>query len=361
MEVGERQENGSSVCVLLLPLAIGNIGIGLLLTLKAFRVYVASVLMFVGQLEELPDNFKDSEARACRKLFPGPMDWITADGLRELKSLGFQDEMKDIVTTLIAAKARVVKFESGGDLNVRGRAEEMQRLTCSQDSTNLARLGWLSCWRNTSFLLNLNRARVRVGAIYMDNALDTHWAEQQLWQKRIANMIYGQPKGLALIHLRKRLDHWKLALSPGLRVNRALRMLQLVSDVCQPRVWAATLRLLCNGWCTSSRFGGRGRCRMQCGCDEDSIRHLAGCPVVRRLFAAHLGIQPPTHGHALDTFLGLDNSYNDREAVKQRVLANYALYRVFNSLRHGQISQENLDGAFDAYLREARCSNENLE
>ena len=46
---------------------------------------------------------------ACKHRCPGPRDWITADALRELRALGFPEAMKDLESTAVAAKARVVQ------------------------------------------------------------------------------------------------------------------------------------------------------------------------------------------------------------------------------------------------------------
>ena len=339
----------------------GGLGAGLLLTLKAFTVYVASVLLFVGQLEELPDSFSDIETRACRRLFPGPKDWITADGLRELKSLHFPSELKDIESTIVAAKARVSRFEAAGKLNIQNRAFAMQALTCRSLETSFLRLGWFGNWRNSSLVLNLHRAAVRADTLRQHQVAASHTLGQKNWQKQTASLIYGTPRAGALTHLRRRLDHWRLKVSPGLRVNRALRVLQVISNECQPRVRAATFRLFCNGWCTYSRFGVRGQCRMQCGMGEDSVRHLACCPVVQHLFWFHLGIQAATRGLKLETFLGLGSTDRTTEEVTRRALAIYALYRTFNGLRHNQFVQGELDGAFDGFLREASRGNESID
>ena len=55
----------------------GRLGLGLCLTMQAYRVYVWSVLLFVAQLEDLPPNFSDFELKACRALLPGPRGWIS--------------------------------------------------------------------------------------------------------------------------------------------------------------------------------------------------------------------------------------------------------------------------------------------
>eukprot|EP00959_Pyramimonas_sp_CCMP1952_P321753 6732826-Pyramimonas_sp.AAC.1 len=66
---------------------------------------------------------------------------------------------------------------------------------------------------------------------------------------------------------------------PRRRPTAALQVLRIVGEKCQPRVWAAVLRLWCHGWCTSTRFGGNGPCQFGCRAGQDSVRHLAFCPV----------------------------------------------------------------------------------
>ena len=67
----------------------GRLGAGLFLTGMAYTIYVASVLMFIGQLEPLPRSFPDFEKRACAALFPGPGNWITVPALKGLRHWAF--------------------------------------------------------------------------------------------------------------------------------------------------------------------------------------------------------------------------------------------------------------------------------
>eukprot|EP00959_Pyramimonas_sp_CCMP1952_P001375 28099-Pyramimonas_sp.AAC.1 len=60
----------------------GKVSAGTLHTIEAYKVFVASVVSFILQLDPLPDDFPQLEARALRKLFPGPWDWITGDLLK---------------------------------------------------------------------------------------------------------------------------------------------------------------------------------------------------------------------------------------------------------------------------------------
>ena len=55
---------------------MGKLGLGLLLTLQVCQIYIASVLKFVVQLEDLPADFVAQEQKAIRAPLPGPSDWI---------------------------------------------------------------------------------------------------------------------------------------------------------------------------------------------------------------------------------------------------------------------------------------------
>ena len=99
---------------------------------------------------------------------------------------------------------------------------------------------------------------------------------------------------------------------------------------------------------------------MGCGCPEDSVRHLARCPVVRRLFSRHAGVQPPDPGFELEAFLALGDQWRLPEEVQRRALAVYALYRTYNGRRHGHLEATDFDGAFAEYLREGQRGVERL-
>ena len=60
----------------------GRLGVGLQLSLNAYSVYMSFVLLFVGQLEELPSDWRDWEQRACTALLPGPRGWMQPSFLR---------------------------------------------------------------------------------------------------------------------------------------------------------------------------------------------------------------------------------------------------------------------------------------
>ena len=93
-------------------------------------------------------------------LFPGPKDWMTAGCLKELRTLGFVSELKDVASTVQISKARVVRFEGGGGLRIRERARTLAALSCDNLDATLARVVWWDQWRKRCFILQLSRAAI---------------------------------------------------------------------------------------------------------------------------------------------------------------------------------------------------------
>ena len=89
-----------------------NIGPGMLHSIKAFKVHIFSVLLFVLQLERLPSGFTATFTKGISALFPGPRGWITLGCLAHLASLHFPDQINDPQAVSIAARLRVSLFEN---------------------------------------------------------------------------------------------------------------------------------------------------------------------------------------------------------------------------------------------------------
>ena len=93
--------------------------------------------MFVGQLEPLPQSFDGFEATACRRLFPGPYEWIAPTVLKQVKAMHFPVELKDAATVSVAARSRVLRTENlqQGGFRVRERDRAIQRAMnqCADD------------------------------------------------------------------------------------------------------------------------------------------------------------------------------------------------------------------------------------
>ena len=219
--------------------------------------------------------------------------------------------------------------------------------------------GWTSKWSQNSFLFILEAADLQLQARERIEQHAVPKAEVKIgWQSRAENMLNFKPRGMALLHLRRRLDRWKLHTLPGHRPRRIERLLHSLSKLAQPRVLAAVLRIVCNGWCTGRRFQRSDACKFGCKSGLDSNEHYARCPRLQQCFNRHLNIPAPERGFELDEFLCM-RVYNARlppaalaSAIMARAVACYAAYRTHNGIRCGRISQELWEGAFLTYVRE---------
>ena len=117
-----------------------------------------------------------------------------------------------------------------------------------------------------------------------------------------------------------------------------------------PRVQAAYLRTICDGWCTQRRFQGRGACAFGCQPGYDGLEHYACCTVVRHLFATGLNLQFPGASRCLDIFLCMSDVHEDE--LKSRAVGLYALYRLYNGIRYSHSIPREYQGAFNRFIIE---------
>ena len=107
-----------------------------------------------------------------------------------------------------------------------------------------------------------------------------------------------------------------------------------------PRVRAAVLRTMFNGWTTKRRFQTYAHCVFGCRdwTDEDSLEHYARCPFMHdiRRRKLNLHISPWSKAYFLTLHLppGTDSDTNLTKAA----LLVYAIYRTFNFLSRHQSS-----------------------
>ena len=151
---------------------------------------------------------------------------------------------------------------------------------------------------------------------------------------------------------------------PGRRVARVLRTFTILAERVPPRVFAAALRTICNGWVARRRFHQVGRCVLGCPQGEDSIKHYTVCSCFHGLCQRHLGLGQPPRSRCLGDFLGVDPylpalprqlaTADVRETYTAlRAISVYALYRCHGSARHGALPSAECREAFLTYVREA--------
>ena len=178
--------------------------------------------------------------------------------------MSFPFELKDVALAVVAAKARLARWDGNGSLQVRGRALALQGLRQAAVSSSLDRLAWLAQWQERTFLCQIARAAAQVQAARraLPQTPDW-WTEPKEWQRQATLLLRPAARTAAARHWERRLAQWPLQLLPGHRLPRARAALQELGAHCQPRVLAACIRTQLNGWCTSTR--GQGACRLPTG------------------------------------------------------------------------------------------------
>ena len=320
------------------------------LTLRALRIFVASVLSYIGQLERPPQDLEQAETQAMRRLAPGPHAWVSLGAMKDLCNLGFPVQWVPLRESWTAAKARVARWEAGGRLRIRARAAALRALACGGGGAALDQLALAKRIRDDSFVLKLAAAEREVAAARSED-VRAAWRRRVGWQRMATRALLGPSSGAALAHLDDRVRRWPVGMLPGHRVARARRTLERTGRSCQPRVWAAAIRTMFDGWSTAARFGQTGPCQF-CGQGVDGLRHLAFCGVARHLREEVAGLGAPGRGHELELLLGLLGD-TDEEGTRKWAVHNYVMYRLHGLLRHGVVRRDDLPGAYVELARTA--------
>ena len=303
---------------------------GLVLTLRAYQVYIAAVAMFVAQLEPLPGDWRQIERKAVRSMLRGPFDWVWPSTLRDLRSVGGVLELRDVHAASIAARARVAKFEDGGRLRVASRARRLRAMVPSPELSLQAGAVW-EALRAGSVVYSLQEATRLVGEAMPAGVPRPRRGEYQAkatqWLRRGACVM-------AKRQLESQLRRTPLYALPGRRLRPAVAALVWVGRHCQPRVHSALLRSYLAGWSTEARFGRRGPCRF-CDRYQDSLAHIARCPVGAGWLRGMTGTAPAAPPQALDCLLMLGGG----PPTVQRAVGLYAIYEVHNAIRVGRVQR----------------------
>ena len=321
---------------------------GMSLNASIFRTFCSSVLSFLWQLDDVPEEVYKLEHWALRRLAPGPGNWLRPAELHHMKSFGAPFDFPSFRHMALAAKLRFMRFEP--QLNWDGNYAQMLAIVRSLDG---ARSTW-SSWYLASPILALARATdiaasLNVTAEVVCGTLRERLARQGLVNKLIKKRFQAEAVCLlaasdhynaecALRHRLKRLRRWTTLVPDGVLARRALRYVKAAFEQVPRRVALVLLRSLFNGWCTARRFQVTGSsCLFHCSMrhsdlQEDSIEHYAHCPVVVDFARRTLHMSNDASG-TTTSFLCLDRDTPEDVRILQLLLL-YAVYSATNTLRH---------------------------
>ena len=342
----------------------GTMGLGLFHTVDAYRVFVASVLMFVAQLDPLPPDFGDFETRACRTLFRGPPGWMTTGFLKGMKSAAFPIELPDIRAGSVAARARVAVHENAthGGLQIARRARSL-RLHMASAGGHFCP-AYCGAWLRSCFILSLESAWALLwesgpdGKLMLQAGREEHHRDG--WQARAIKLLSARNPLEVQRHVRRRLDRWNIQVLPGRRVARWLESMKAVSTLLPPRVQACQFRTAFDGWVTGQGQQRRGTCVLGCPGCHDALDHYAMCPRFHDLCRRWLGLGRPPVDQCLADFLGIATSpasvprgrdWGAAQAAALRAVGVYALYRLHTNSQH-QGGNSDVTGLFRGFVRE---------
>jgi hypothetical protein len=332
----------------------GRIGAGLCCTTVAYKVYILSTMTFVAQLEILPPSWPEAEAAALRRLLPGPGAWIQPVDAHRLEQMGTPSGFLDLQAVSVAARFRLACCESvsSGGLQVVARAAALRRLG---ETTDFAvRAGCWHNWISTSYIFQLDAAvdifrRRGITQVTIENNISEDAMRpftQSTWlrirrgfQKAAAHIIASPDVAALETRLRLRLERWAIPEFPRIRAARALVVLNRLRNLAPPRVVAAIIRTLFNGWVTERRMQMTGSGCIGCvfGCHaEDSVEHYAHCAAVKDFAWRRLRLRYEKPLRPLAEFLLLDQppSLMDDDFLLRSAIRTATIYKAHCWRRH---------------------------
>ena len=315
---------------------IASLKAGLATSALLYCSLAVASLSFVMQICPIPAEVLVQEARALRRLAPGPGNWIPISALHNLDTLF---ELPASFTSLslwgLATRARVAI----SDLN--DCAEQkilIAKALLNEDAPIEHR--WRH-WFHNSIAHTVARAKEQLVTMRllpkMIHAASTinekpHLGLQSALYKALR--LKAAPADLHTL-LRKRLERWSgrglLSTPIGRAVRRGERIIQLIKGQVPSCVVAALVRTWFNGWCTPRRFQqGRGKCLLSDECTgDDSIEHYARCTWGWHTAKRRLRIEESPRN--IGRFMLLEQSANDDPFLLAANL--YAVYCTTNHFR----------------------------
>ena len=354
--------------------------VGLSDKMYLFNVMCLSLLCFPAQLVEATPEVRTRIDFWQQKFAGGPWNWITAADLRNLKALGFKNQMHDFDVVCRAAKFRVI-YGPGGLKHgvIFDRCEQIRK--CRARCEDFGRLSLHDQWKLFGFtqVLCSNADSLRSSGItnnavrtaIIGNALGASrtltWQElakiRQNFQRTTVVMLRANLHYNWEARIRHKLENLFPRTHPSYQATRqdGMRVMQNMQRVCKllpPRVLFAQLHTIFNGWCTSQRFGRKWRPCPLCihtralgALGYDTLAHMPYCRVTKGI-CERLGISVGEWSlrHMLLMVKGLSD-----QALCRLSLVNYGTYVAYNFASHTTVKrhlQSVVDSAMD-HIREA--------
>ena len=355
----------------------------------AYNVFALSTLLYVGQLERIPEDVIAQERKQVCRMFPGPGHWLEPeDAWFMAENFGCAKSPQPLAIIVSAAQLRVAslgchfshkhitpaRLRRQASDNIFARAESLN--LCKQNSDFLGRIVTWNDWYNNNYCqilcdnANLLKTKgIQPGDIYQSiaNKHFSLWDSDDMkkirsqFQKTVVAKLKSVSAPNAQARLRHKVRRWHgipygLQGLPANTCGQIHEHLSALSKLVAPRVHSAVFHTIFNGWCTHRRFQRRhsksNLCVFKCNSSaEDSIEHYCRCEVVRKV-AAHTFHMSYNCEHALDLWALSSKALDNQDHLHSIGLLIYGVYNAFNSIRNGHIT--NAQQAFYAIVQHCK-------
>jgi len=373
----------------------GGVGAGLQFSTVAYNTFAFSTLSYISQLEVPPVEAAAAEQRGLRAMLPGPNagpneHWCTGRDATYLKELyGQAKSFHSLSVVSRASMLRVLhtlnstrKASRSRTASIHDMHNVLSRLRAQTDYIHRGH-NWRG-WYDKAYVSTLvqNERQLAEAGISTETVLadiagtprpwdeKTRARQKAVFQKQVSRAIKlaEQPNGI--YRIRHKLSRWfdkdrnrrdstsigfKLAGTPQHIATRCFRNLQMLPSLVPPRICAAVLRTIFNGWCTARRFQKRrttlNRCLLGCGADaEDSIEHYCCCPAVQDTLWCKLRLR--FHGgRALSYWMMNEESDVHHDHLRGVAIIVYAAYMATNTYRkRGRASYQTARDAVGQFI-----------
>jgi hypothetical protein len=352
-----------------------KLGKGMQYGALTYNVFALSVLLFVGQLEQIPDHVLHTERAQVTKMFPGPGHWLEPEDAWYLKeSYGAPKSAQPLSVLASASKLRVAclgchfgrkhiqprHLHRLGVDNIFARVHELHK--CMRQTDHIDRLAAYRLWYEGNYCLNLVRnvhALQQIG-VHADDIYrgitrkhPNDLSHEDLghiytsFQREVVRAIKKKQAPDVCQRIRHKLERWRdipygITGAPGIYSRIIHRRMHALAKIVPPRIHSAVLHTLFNGWVTHRRLQRRkwptNRCVFRCSLEaaEDSLEHYCRCEVVQKV-AKHTFHMSYPADQALNLW-SLNSNYVDTEHNMLSVtLLIYGTYNAFNTLRHNPV------------------------
>ena len=299
---------------------------GVLTKIALYNMLAISKLGYVATFFAPTASVFKAEDRALQLLLKGPWNAIPGRIMKNLKQFGFPIEARDLSALASAASVRCAGQTCSVLHTCITKIRDMM-----ENSPDLVLSELTGSHFSTSILHHLDACLQG----YRDTSCgyDDKGLQQRLLYKYFR--LNGNQVSVSDFIL-LRVSHF---LPAGTFEHSIPGLVEHYQGLCRkgfPGLVFTHFRLVCNHWCTNSRFGADATpCPFQCGHECDKVAHVACCPVYWQCFCSIVGTTEFCLGiHDALTVAHHGSTLSD-DASLMFLFGLHICFLIFNKLRHG--------------------------